>query len=160
MEARPTDFRGITYRSKCEAMFALWLELRNSSDVVIEYEPDWAELKDYVPDFAVFRPLNAGERIPQFETSIEIIEYKPSRPTFTYVKDCMAKNAMIIETFFKPHRYVEAAISVYFGSVYSEDRGVFTYNGNGSFGVSSMDWMRGHEKTIREFRFDLEAEPC
>ena len=32
--------------------------------------------------------------------------------------------------------------------------------GNGSFGVSSMDWMRGHEKTIREFRFDLEAEPC
>lgn len=161
MEARATEFRGITYRSKCEAMFALWLELRNSNDTIIQYEPDWAEIDDYVPDFAVFRPVDSSNgNLPVFETSIEIIEYKPSRPTFTYVKDCIDKIYGIIKTHASSPRYDEKAISIYYGSIYTDDRGVFYHSGDGSFRVSNVDWLRGHEKAIRDFRFDLEAATC
>jgi hypothetical protein len=94
---RPTEHRGIVYRSKCEAMFALWLELRNSSDTIIDYEPDWAELGDYVPDFSVHSPIPIYDRsgVSLFASQVEVIEYKPSRPTLTYVNN-VAKSMLEI----------------------------------------------------------------
>lgn len=156
--ARPTEYRGIQYRSKCEAMFARWLELKNSDDVIVIYEPDWAEIEDYVPDFAVIRPLPDGERVPLFGTSVELIEYKPTRPTLTYVKETTKKLYEISRRELKENDVAEVMLTIYFGSVFSVDRGVFYFNPPSGFIYCNRNWLSGHEKSIRNFRFDLEAE--
>jgi hypothetical protein len=160
LTASPTEYRGTVYRSKCEAMFARWLDLRNSDDAVVMYEPDWAEIGDYVPDFAVIRPVADGERIPRFLTCVELIEYKPSRPTLSYVKKTMQKLQKIAERELPKSEVDEIQICVYFGSVYTEDRGVFHVSGTGGFTHNSINWLSVHEKAVRDFRFDLEADPC
>lgn len=160
-DARLTEFRGITYRSKSEAMFALWLEFKYPT-AVVEYEPDWAELDDYVPDFVCSLPIPAypTQRMCVFETWVAIIEYKPSRPTFTYLDDVSKK----IRSIAKREGNIATKISafVYWGSVYTEGRGVFTISCDGSAYETDtpMNWLGIHEKTIRDFRFDLEATPC
>jgi hypothetical protein len=160
MEARATEFQGITYRSKCEAMFALWLSKKNSQDVRIEYEPDWCEIGDYVPDFAVIRPiLDDGHRIPRFCTSVELIEYKPSRPTFTYVDEVFKKLHCVANRELS-NGISEILLTVYFGSIYTEDRGIFYFQSHGSFSSSCINWIGDYEKSIRDFRFDLEAASC
>lgn len=159
--ARPTEYNGIQYRSKCEAMFALWLDLKYPN-AAVEYEPDWAEVDDYVPDFAYSMPIPAypTQRMCVFETWVAIIEYKPARPTFTYL-DAVSKKLRAIA---KREGHIAAKVCafVYWGSVYTADRGIFTIGRHGGFLETDipMNWLGVHEKAIRDFRFDLEAAAC
>lgn len=90
-QATPTQYNGILYKSKSEAILARVFDLmqeRSEGEIVIkyEYEPEVLRLSDgYVPDFYV----------SYFFTSVKsffnhIVEYKPSGVTSAY-KDKLAK---------------------------------------------------------------------
>lgn len=155
--ARPTEYRGIQYRSKCEAMFALWLDLKHSEDVFIEYEPDWAELGDYVPDFVVHRPSWDHDRVvPEISQWIEIIEYKPSMPTVTYCSEVCKKLHQIANlSLFGSCSLI--TMNIYYGSVYDANRGALLCC-NDDFSSVKVNWIGKHERRIRDYRFDLESE--
>lgn len=159
LTARATEYRGIRYRSKCEAMFAMWLGLRCGDAAVVEYEPDFAELGDYTVDFVVSKPHESSPngRIVTFGTWIEFIEYKPSRPTFTYLAE-VSKNIREIITRECLGHSVKVGGFVYFGSVFNNDRGIYAIQKHDGFDICSCNWIGEHERRIREYRFDLESE--
>jgi hypothetical protein len=72
--ARPTEYKGVVYRSKSEAMFAASLDYQHKKWL---YEPSFCELKDgWRPDFVL--PIQDGNRF-----FFQAIEYKPARITET-----------------------------------------------------------------------------
>lgn len=112
IKARPTEYKGVRFRSKSEAIFARYLDLeaqeresikrfqnnKKSWNVIcspcthIEYEPH-AKIKGWNPDFLVARchyfyePLST---VDYHENSIWVytyIEYKPVRPTDSYIQN-------------------------------------------------------------------------
>ena len=93
MKPTPTEYMGVRFRSKSEAMFAFHL---NKANFLYEYENGKAgEIHDW--DFYVFwcddedRRNFGGCDFPVF------VEYKPSKPTDTYIQNLKAK----IETYFE-----------------------------------------------------------
>lgn len=163
MEARPTEYKGIRYRSKSEAMFARWLELtrihlskKSSSERGAYgfgcgwvYEPDWLRVGNWTPDFYCW----SSQWMPALYLSIEIIEYKPSMPTDTYIEE-MASNVGLMQ-----RRHGEA-IQLYYGSPFNTDRGVYhflDYEGSIRVNHSPCDWLGGLSDVIASFRYDLEA---
>jgi hypothetical protein len=85
-KAIPTEYKGVVYRSKSEAMFARYLELSSGDRVHIHYE--WEDLIlpcGYVPDFtSIAITAELTDRCPP-DLSFNVIEYKPCMPTDTYV---------------------------------------------------------------------------
>jgi hypothetical protein len=89
LRAIPTEYRGVTYRSKSEAMFAVFLSyylearLRDRRYIAagLEYEPAWSKVGDYVFDFCfhIVRPSESG-----VVYSRALIEYKPKFTTASY----------------------------------------------------------------------------
>lgn len=94
MKARPTEYRGICFRSKSEARLALlfdhlklhWFYEPKSLTLDNGYVPDFAILDLYVYDRDEDVQLNAST-LPE----LKIIEYKPSRPTNTYIVELEAR---------------------------------------------------------------------
>jgi len=114
LRARPTEYRGIVYESKCEAMFARWLELEaiewaeilqwreaNCQDHIrntfggnaswgVIYHPINLTINNWPPDFLAWHCYPIGHVSTNYgglqvpASSQDIIEYKPSRPTATY----------------------------------------------------------------------------
>jgi hypothetical protein len=150
-EARPTEYKGTVYRSKCEAMFACWLEhywSQRQDPFGIIYEPEYLRASDgWVPDFLVWSVGNIEIGCPQLTRVL--YEYKPSKPTKTYLR-----------TFIKRTKELENRCSdpfiplLMYGSVYNSDRG----NALGESGLRSWDWLGEFENIIKETRFDLEAQ--
>ena len=82
LEATPTEYKGIRFRSKSEAIFARALDL--TPDLLWEYEPVETE-SGWKPDFRVDDYFG-----PDHTVLSSLVEYKPSRPTDTYMRN---KNA-------------------------------------------------------------------
>ena len=80
-QAIPTDFMGIRFRSKSEAMFANMLEQLGQSWF---YEPSFLKVGDYTPDF-----ISIGKY--ENDLIVNIIEYKPGKPTRAYLERVMSK---------------------------------------------------------------------
>jgi len=87
MKAQPTDYRGITFRSKSEAILARCFDLITSAPGtrlhIWEYEPAMLYLNadKYTPDFFlndIYACSNVNNRI--------VIEYKPSKPSKSYMQ--------------------------------------------------------------------------
>lgn len=74
-QAIPTDFMGVRFRSKSEAMFANVLEHLGNGWI---YEPNFLTVGDYTPDFVFFT------KKPNDLTKANIVEYKPCKPTQAY----------------------------------------------------------------------------
>lgn len=85
-QAIPTDFMGVRFRSKSEAMFANLLE---HLGLVWIYEPTFLTSGDYVPDFVCFIKKSGCL------TKAIVIEYKPCKPTQAYF-DRLAEKAPLI----------------------------------------------------------------
>lgn len=88
----PTEYKGIIFKSKSEAMYARYLDLLDMNYSLLTvawiYEPKWAEVNGWTPDFYVIiilypRDKNRIKSIHEF-----YIEYKPNEPTETYLKKC------------------------------------------------------------------------
>lgn len=82
-EARPTEYKGITFRSKSEAIVARGFDLLKFKDgVVWMYEPEIlsGDKNKYTPDFLL---------VISYEHSLffYVIEYKPAIPNITYLNE-------------------------------------------------------------------------
>ena len=75
--AHPTDYNGIRFRSKCEAIFYRNLEL---GGWLVEYEPKQWLADGWSFDFLAVRKDECGGLL------LLLIEYKPSKPTAAYME--------------------------------------------------------------------------
>lgn len=164
-KARPTEYKGIKFRSKSEAMFARWLELwledrekqfRKDRWSIGEgsggfiYEPDLL-FRQRLPDFLAWQVVRCSV-IP--EVFIWIIEYKPSRPTKAYC-----------EQFLNDVRGVAGRMNlmgcfVYYGSHWNTDRGIVSSSALcddpwETLKWEEVDWLSKYESQVMETRFDL-----
>jgi hypothetical protein len=152
-QARPTEYKGVVYRSKSEAMCAKLLEHEFQ---VVEYEPRRFAVGDWIPDFFASRMARAIEYEPccrtcgkahemafsefnceecganvdfrsplQTATSL-MIEYKPALPTETYIAECFKRFFSIHKWLLRDRGELAYAVSyeIRFGSPYSKSEDV------------------------------------
>lgn len=156
LEAVPTEYKGVVYRSKSEAMFARWIELHYGEEgepFGFVYEPKHLETSDgWVPDFLVWQVQNTTCWVPQL--SVMVFEYKPSKPTDTYVSRFNSRCREL-----QSRTNTRMLFCLMFGSVFTQDRGCFwgESESNPNQSVSRIDWIDRFEKDIRATRFDLEV---
>lgn len=165
IKARRTEYKGIVYRSKSEAMFARYLELvaQEDTDRGVIYEPKGFDVDGWRPDFLqwdVFTGSLQGHEIPHI--SYRLIEYKPSKPTTTYIKEFQKRCESILRRLddkglFDFSRRCDYYI--FFGSVFNEDRGSLWFEpGLGVEPVeSNEDWLAPYIDAVQSTRFDLEV---
>lgn len=185
MEATPTEYKGVEYRSKCEAMFAMHLELELEEGASIrqwiardrgkrithgsggfEYEPETL-VDNWNPDFLVWEAWPAHGSADRFfhhvpTLEMRFIEYKPCMPTVSY-KEKFKKGFLrwqSIASKESPEHFYRTSASIYYGSPYTKNR---------SAGVGKIDIMCGGHCDDREdwgvntfeqilaYRFDLQA---
>lgn len=79
--ARPTEFRGVRYDSKSEAVFARALELAGNK---WNYHPQSEGEHDW--DFVV-EPVGKPHRSSVLGYKTMYVEYKPAAPTDTYIEE-------------------------------------------------------------------------
>lgn len=137
----PTEYRGIRFRSKCEAVFARNLDLNS---VLWEYEPtlytDWG----YVPDFRICK--QAKGRVGMTDG---IIEYKPTDVTQTYLDNLSYK----ISTFPTLAQNIFGFV-VACGNAY-EKQPRHAYVLDGHWKKVPTTWMFQRIEEASTFRFDL-----
>ena len=180
--AIPTEYKGILYRSKSEAMFARYLELSTSCNDYFEaykegnvfgrgagfiYKPRGICTDHWHADFLTWElsPLSGilGTQVPV--AHYEIIDYKPDVPTKAFLKR-FQNNATEISRVFVERGAEEFAYrsswSVYFGSVYTKKRGVLTcipLSVESDLQDRDDDWLALYEDEVSSTRFDL-VHPC
>jgi hypothetical protein len=80
-----TEYSGVVFRSKTEAVFARCLDLAR---VPWKYEPAFmtqtGEQKEWVPDFCVMWPRE-WRAMTDGEIAATLLEIKPSKPTQAYI---------------------------------------------------------------------------
>lgn len=85
MEARPTQFKGVNFKSKTEAMFALILDVSKQEYPIPSRwcyeEKRFKTPNGYIPDF-----VNYYSEQPFLSDFISLIEVKPTYPTAAYLK--------------------------------------------------------------------------
>jgi len=186
LKARKTEYKGIVYRSKCEAMFARYLELwieemrsycnelieKGEEDLRLyafcgfEYEPQYFSVDGWTPDFVVYQLNPRGiSDYPDLRDDVpklvaHIIEYKPSVPTSEYIREWLAKCDYLF--YLQRDRYPDLRFfyEIYFGSVFSDFRGIIKAERGGAEFTDTLDgrdWLKGFEDEIRSTRFDLNA---
>lgn len=175
-KAIPTEYKGVVYRSKSEAMFARYLELefeKRSRHVNFQgsgwqdrslihgvggfqYEPSLGI--DWPPDFLVWYSALAGGLPCAWG---EILEYKPSRPTYTYIESFFESMFEWLKTLDRETGY-KFSFGIYYGSVWQESRGVIQSTSISSTGIAwadiPVDWLAEHAEELKATRFDLEGE--
>jgi hypothetical protein len=152
-KATPTEYKGIVYRSKSEAMFARYLELEASEldgAFGMRYEPLTRDIQnnlgiEWNPDFVTWRVVWSTSGVPILYT--RLIEYKPCKPTRTYLKT--------LQQNFAASELDVGNCFLYYGSVYSKDRGKYVIFPEGWLEHGEQDWLRRFEKQVSETRFDL-----
>lgn len=153
-KAVPTEYKGVRFRSKSEACFAMYLDHYN---VLWEYEPKELALEcGYVPDFRIIRHSAKA-------FYCELIEYKPSMATDTYLHVVMEKLLLLSN-----HVAMECYPAVFMGSFWNNDaasqcevirpdlqRGGF-HRIDGWQGKGDDEWALRQQ--IAQHRFDLVSE--
>ncbi len=173
---RPTEYKGIAFRSKSEAMFARYLELdiehweieltRPSDAKIIGkthgiiYEPRRLLVDDWVPDFLVWWvELEEESGLP--ELFFRLIEYKPSRPTGAYLNRFVGYCREINKRHVPNGGYGPIDYELFYGSVWAAERGIFSpgHDRPGDDGWvlrhREEDWLAEYEDAVKATRFDL-----
>lgn len=148
LKPRPTEYLGILFRSKSEAMFARWID---SMGVQWDYEPEALRVGEWRPDF-VMQP-NAS----QGEIQIFVVEYKPRLPTKAYLGDFSGRFAALSE---KNSLFKMEAIVACVDWFSDSENTLLALMPDGTFGEQVVEWLpneRQKEK-VRQFRFDLKSE--
>lgn len=173
IEAIPTEWKGVRYRSKCEAMFAVWLHNNaiNANRAIqnyghtfqvgfdFQYEPQSLVIGRWAPDFfvaRVFLDFLKQEVFPKTSYAYEVIEYKPSEPTRTYV-DCFKERCARLHQKLFLEKWV--TYSIYYGSPYgSKPSALITWCSTDpeSGWQTRKGWLQPEfAKTLLNYRFDL-----
>ncbi len=154
-EARPTEYNGITFRSKSEAIFARGLDINGC---YWEYEPSNYKLDDgYVPDFIVTSE----------EAGIILIEYKPKQVTNTYFNSLEKKAPICLYDrfgmaddflFIIGSPFNNDAVEIHYLSSCDPDSVTGLYT-NHSFVITNydheLDFLFSHWDEAKKYRFDL-----
>jgi hypothetical protein len=185
MEATPTEYKGVVYRSKCEAMFALHLdtELDNQASIRkwlsekrgkkllnlsggFEYEPSTL-IDGWHPDFLLWEVLPPSgfteneffHQLPTMECCF--VEYKPSRPTKAYINNYISKYMQwrrIAETESLDFAS-RCTAKICYGSPYSKNResdvGEILVFHFGEYCDVVDDWGANDFEYALNYRFDL-----
>jgi len=120
MSARPTEYKGIVFKSKSEACYAKWLDSIGRTQWT--YEPDEFRSGNYVPDFAV-RFESSGGNI------CLVIEYKPSQPTESYISEFCNRAECVQKTMFsfrEEERWRQERLNRVFGKLNHTSRATIT----------------------------------
>lgn len=167
MEARPTEYKGIRYRSKSEAMFARWLEISIGEEFNFDrlncggrcgaggfvYEPSFLTIGEWTPDFFRWAIHTSKATYPSvYGTSIE---YKPSKPTITYLDEFAIRCSALTEIAPYPCSY-----ELYYGGFFDKPAGLILWDAD--YGIHEaphyeFNWIGGHAPEVMATRFDLEA---
>ena len=157
LQAQLTEYNGIVYRSKSEAMFARWLELEQFN---FYYEPEFLEVDAYVPDFLTWR------FVPGSLASVQmgVIEYKPRMPTSAYIEKWYSRSIRVLGRLagigykHKSPEFVTVRSFLFWGNAFEPETGEFVwdvemdaYEPRGSW----LDLYRNHRNDILTTRFDL-----
>ena len=186
MKARPTEYKGIRFRSKSEAVFARYLDLLLDVNAMVdageaasrgnmlsrgcggfEYEPTTL-VDGWHPDFMFWfmrapRKMfvnNFCSNVPIFE--LNFYEYKPTRPTQTYVTEWF-KNAALWKQLAADESFeyaIRTCFAIYYGSPFSDcERGIIRFEP--SVYTEPTDWVSEFPE-LMEYRFDLAdgGAPC
>lgn len=146
-KAKPTEFNGVTYRSKSEAIFAVALsELAN---VLYVYEPELPRFS-FKPDFML---IASSDRFWGL-----IVEYKPSKPSKQYINKCVEEYKDFKKAgFFWESQVVEDFLIV-FGSPFEdcilEQISIEEMIGNNPCSLS--EHLQPLFEQAKNYRFDLE----
>lgn len=156
MEAIPTLFQGIVFRSKSEAMFANILEQMKGYRNYLRwvYEPDRFKTKDgYIPDFIIYE----GDEMFLADW-IYLIEYKPSKPTFEYLQHLSKQFEEIKRK--DCYHFIDNCYVVY-GNCYNNDfmRIVYDFDSHQFFEQpDSLHWVQKiFVDRAKSHRYDLET---
>lgn len=172
IQAIPTRYKGIVYRSRSEARFAAFLHF---SGCGFTYEPEFLKLPNlYVPDFAIFFPLRVidfgeGEFNVGFPMNLTVIDYKPTMPNDEW-RDSIHVNFKDISRKLASFGLSQFEFCLVVGNIYDDEgaRKVFRFNRdtlNGEFEDCSvggwdqlMRWKYEPEaiQYAKKYRYDLE----
>ena len=160
----PTEYRGVKFKSKSEALFARCLDLANNDVVKIawSYEPPFLKQPDgYIPDFEIWFIFNAREFYKTSPIGVRVVaEYKPAGVTDSYKK-------ILAQRFDRYHQsdywegYTVLIEGSFFNGVESIGYSTLTEEGNGLFdAISPMTdypfWFNDQILSdALEYRFDL-----
>jgi hypothetical protein len=183
MQARPTEYKGVRYRSKSEAMFARYLELEHSEHHFLfshkgprflggfnrgsggfVYEPKGFDVDGWTPDFLSWSVGYSS--FQEFEIPgmhYETIEYKPSKPTSAYIETFVSRCQRLVAKMLGGNCQSEFmncnSFHVYYGSAFSECASgrvsVCTFGWN-ILWETDFDWIANYRESLLETRFDLE----
>lgn len=158
-EARPTEYRGVTFKSKSEAICARGFDL---AEALWEYEPfcfvDLFE-DNYIPDFLVTR-YDFG--IDSHGLAHCVFEYKPTLPNKTYRKE-LYKRFEYINNRIKLN-YPLLHFFLLYGSPFDNEKqkGCVVLHEDGDYSEYNMyedefqhNWMFNFWDEAKKYRFDL-----
>lgn len=157
-KARPTEFEGMVYRSKSEAMFACALA---ATGAVFEYEPTWLEIGEleYTPDFLIARNQQKPNGHRHRYVTFILIEYKPSMPTATYLGELSGN----MERCLKESRLFPPAVhlAVAIGSPWNARAALLWDHDAGEWLEWGPEWWAfgieaEHVEIARNYRYDLQ----
>jgi len=153
-----TEYKGVVYRSKSEAMFARWIEL-SRKDCRFIYEPKLG-VDGWRPDFLLNGPCwLCDERGGTVFINCEVIEYKPAFPTKSYLESWFSKAKEWFEKYSNKNGifYFSLSASVYYGSPFSDLRRGCFYLGKDWREVwhDNHDWLSYYLNAVKSTRFDL-----
>lgn len=154
LRAVPTGYRGITFRSKCEAVFARNLDLARAhipNGMLWEYEPERFRQEDgWVFDFLLYLGWRDASK---YRSVLRIfLEYKPAEPTAEYLHQLAVRF----------RNYEDDGSTGYFLAVANPydtlvPRKVMESMGGDEFEELS-NWSKTlfkHLESARDYRFDL-----
>jgi hypothetical protein len=148
LKPRITDYKGIRFRSKSEAIFARSLDIANERpsnvSVIWEYEPQEFRYDDYVPDFLV------ALKFTDAPLYLALIEYKPSKPTDAYITEWLKK----ADFYCAIKHPVSLFPGLCYGSPFNGDYGCI--KGNAKEFNAWAYGMQIYAAEAKDYRFDLE----
>lgn len=146
MIATPTEYKGVVFKSKTEAVMARAFNLQG---YLWNYEPEWTKSDDgWVADFMLIYQRQEGAiQIPV------VVELKPTAPTSSY-KEALAKHYTAIKDTGKlPVAFVLLVVNPFdeTSERYAED-----FLDDGSWSRFSSFAFTTHVKSALSYRFDLQ----
>lgn len=168
IKARPTEYKGVRFRSKSEAIFARYLDLS-----MVEYERERLRLAGWKHNvfnigggYVLYEPktrfkcfnmdflfaIRSHEEIGEDERFHNAyIEYKPVRPTDTYIENWV-NNVIAIDP-----EWCNESFMIEYGSPFSEakrGRIIFDSSKENKIDEGENDWVSIFPE-LMDYRFDL-----
>ena len=161
LKPRPTEYKGVRYRSKSEACVACWLEneIERGKLHGFCYEPKEFAVGRWVPDFMAWEVLSTGDELG---LKYVLIEYKPRVPTKTYFEELSSRVESLTGLVLNAPYCMSFCFTLLCGGFYDNAPRWFAAdfcNPQITFVERDFDWLPVRLKQkITSTRFDLEPD--